>query len=59
VNIRLHHRTVIVAIVAHGLAIIGVEVDAEHMPWLTSHLNPQFPHSVPILSPRQLGRTQQ
>jgi hypothetical protein len=59
VNIWLHHRTVVAAIVVHGLVITSVEVDAEHVPWLASHLNPQLPHSVPILSPHQLGRTQQ
>jgi len=47
VNSWLHHHTVVAAVVAHGLAVTGVKVDAEHLPWLASHPDPQLPHSIP------------
>jgi hypothetical protein len=38
--------------VAHGVAMTGMKVDVEHMPWLASRDDPQLSHFVPILSPR-------
>ncbi len=35
-----HHHNVVAIVVAHGLAIIGMKVDAEHMPWLVGHRDP-------------------
>ncbi len=57
-NSWLHHHIVIVALVVHSLAVTGMKVDVEHLPWLASHLDPQLPHFIPTLSPRQLGSTQ-
>ncbi len=59
VNSWFHHHTFVAVFVVHGLEITGVKVDAEHMPWLASHRDPQLPHFVPILSTHQPGRTQQ
>jgi hypothetical protein len=58
-NLLHRHIVIVVVIVAHGLALIGMKVDAKHLPWLASHLDPQLPHFIPTLSPRQPGRTQQ
>ncbi len=52
-----HRHPIVATVVAHGLEITGVKVDAEHMPWLVSCHDPQLPHSVLILSTRQPWRT--
>jgi len=57
-NSWLHHH-IVIDVVAHGLAIIGLKVDVEHMPCLANHQDPQLPHYVPILNPYQPRRTQQ
>jgi hypothetical protein len=54
-----HRHVVVAVVVARGLEITGVKVDAKHMPWLASHCDPPLPHYVPILSTHQLGCTQQ
>jgi hypothetical protein len=57
VNGWFHRHPIVATVVAHGLEITGVKVDAEHMPWLVSCHDPQLPHSVLILSTRQPWRT--
>ncbi len=39
-NSWLHRHIVVVAVVAHGLAVIGMKADVEHLPCLAGHRDP-------------------